>query len=304
MEFVTILIPIFFIFGIGFIGEKILKFDTKPLSNMAIYLMVPFLAFEIFYTTDFSIDYLMMAIYTIGLVFCLILVIYGIAFLKKYSLKKTCGMILASAFMNNGNYGTPLIFFAFGETGLRYAVILMVIQQLVMCTVGIYYAAKGSPNGGGVKMALKEVVKMPIVYGTLLGVTFHLLQIPISESFMEAISMVGNAAVPMIMIILGMQLAKISIKELDIAPLSLTLGIRLLLSPVIAFGLTLVLPIDDLLKQIMIVLSAMPTAANTTLYALKYDTEPQFVSSATLFSTVLSVITLPNVMYISHVIYG
>ena len=304
MEFVTVLIPIFFIFGIGFAGEKVLKFDTKPLSMMAIYLMVPFLAFETFYSTDFSIDYLMMAIYTFGLAFCLIIVIYGIAFLKRYSLKKTCGMILASAFMNNGNYGTPLIFFAFGEAGLRYAVILMVIQQLLMCTVGIYYAAKGSPNGGGVKTALKEVVKVPIVYGALLGVLFHLFGIPIGGSFMEAVSMVGNAAVPTIMIILGMQLAKISVKKLDFAPLSLSLGIRLFLSPVIAFGFTLILPIDDLLKQIMIVLSAMPTAANTTMYALKYDTEPQFVSSATLFSTVLSVVTLPIVLYVSRVIYG
>ncbi|MCV9884341.1 AEC family transporter [Metabacillus halosaccharovorans] len=304
MEFVVVLIPIFFIFGIGFVGEKLLKFDTKPLSMMAIYLMLPFLAFETFYSTDFSFDYLMMAIYTIGLAFCLILVIYGIAFLKRYSLKKTCGMILASAFMNNGNYGTPLIFFAFGESGLRYAVILMVIQQLLMCTVGIYYAAKGSPNGGGVKIALKEVVKVPIVYGALLGIVLHFSQIPIEGTFMEAISMVGNAAVPTIMIILGMQLAKISVKKLDLAPLSLSLGIRLFLSPVIAFAFTLILPIDDLLKQIMIVLSAMPTAANTTMYALKYDTEPQFVSSATLFSTVLSVITLPIVLYVSQVIYG
>ena len=304
MEFVTVLIPIFFIFGIGFVGEKLLKFDTKPLSVMAIYLMVPFLAFKTFYSTDFSIDYIMMAIYTIGLAFCLILVIYGIAFIKRYSLKKTCGMILASAFMNNGNYGTPLIFFAFGEAGLQYAVILMVIQQLLMCTVGIYYAAKGSPNGGSVKMALKEVVKVPIVYGAFLGILFHSFYIPVEGSFMEAISMVGNAAIPTIMIILGMQLAKISVKKLDIAPLSLSLGIRLFLSPIIAFCFTLILPIDDLLKQIMIVLSAMPTAANTTMYALQYDTEPQFVSSATLFSTVLSVITLPIVLYVSHVIYG
>jgi malate permease and related proteins len=304
MEFFTVLIPIFFIFGIGFVGQKMIGFDTKPISVMAIYLMLPFLAFQTFYSTDFTIDYLMMTFYTVGLAFCLILIIYIISYVRKYSLKKTCGMILASAFMNNGNYGTPLIFFAFGEAGLSYAVILMVIQQLLMCTVGIYFAAKGSPNGGGVKMALKEVVKVPIVYGALLGILFHLFHIPVEGSSMEAIAMVANAAIPTIMIILGMQLAKISVKKLEFAPLSLSLGLRLFLSPVIAFGFTLILPIDDLLKQIMIVLSAMPTAANTTLYALQYDTEPQFVSIATLFSTVLSVVTLPVVLYISTLLYG
>ncbi|MGM7723248.1 AEC family transporter [Metabacillus sp. Hm71] len=304
MEFFTILIPIFFIFGIGFVGEKMIGFDTKPLSVMAIYLMLPFLAFQTFYSTDLTIDYAMMTLYTVGLAFSIIIVIYVISYIRGYSLKKTCGMILASAFMNNGNYGTPLIFFAFGEAGLHYAVILMVIQQLLMCTVGIYYAAKGSHDGGGIKMAVKEVVKVPIVYGALFGILFHLLEIPIGSSFMEAIEMVGNAAVPTIMIILGMQLAKISVKKLEFAPLSLSLGLRLFLSPVIAFGITLILPIDDLLKQIMIVLSAMPTAANTTLYALQYDTEPQFVSTATLFSTVLSLVTLPVVLYVSSLIYG
>lgn len=304
MEFFTVLIPIFFIFGIGFVGQKMIGFDTKPLSVMAIYLMLPFLAFQTFYKTDLTIDYAMMTFYTVGLALCLIIIIYIIAFIRRYSVKKTCGMILASAFMNNGNYGTPLIFFAFGEAGLHYAVILMVIQQLLMCTVGIYYAAKGSPEGGGIKMALKEVVKVPIVYGALLGVIFHLFHIPVGGSFMDAIEMVGDAAVPTIMIILGMQLAKISVKKLDFAPLSLSLGLRLFISPVIAFVFTLFLPIDDLLKQIMIVLSAMPTAANTTMYALQYDTEPQFVSTATLFSTVLSLVTLPIVLYVSSLIYG
>jgi predicted permease len=304
MEFFTVLIPIFFIFGIGFVGQKMIGFDTKPLSVMAIYLMLPFLAFQTFYKTDLTIDYAMMTFYTVGLALSLIIIINIIAFIRRYSVKKTCGMILASAFMNNGNYGTPLIFFAFGEAGLHYAVILMVIQQLLMCTVGIYYAAKGSPEGGGIKMALKEVVKVPIVYGALLGIVFHLFNIPVEGSFMDAIVMVGDAAVPTIMIILGMQLAKISVKKLDFAPLSLSLGLRLFLSPVIAFVFTLFLPIDDLLKQIMIVLSAMPTAANTTMYALQYDTEPQFVSTATLFSTVLSLVTLPIVLYVSSLIYG
>ncbi|MBD1381501.1 AEC family transporter [Metabacillus arenae] len=297
MEFIAVLFPIFFIFGIGFVGQKVMGFDIKPLSMMAIYLMTPFLAFQTFYESSFNLDYAMMLFYTVALAFSLIGVIYFIGFIRGYSKKKTCGMILASAFMNNGNYGTPLIFFAFGEAGMGYAVILMVIQQLLMCTVGVYYAAKGSSENAGFQTALKEVMRVPIVYGALLGVVFNLLNIRIGGSIMEAVTMVGNAAIPMIMIILGMQLAKISVKNLAIAPLSLSLGLRLFLSPAIAFVFTLFLPIDDLLKQIMIVLAAMPTAANTTIYAVQYETEPGFVSSATLFSTVLSVVTLPLILF-------
>lgn len=49
---------------------------------------------------------------------------------------------MASAFMNNGNYGTPVVLLVFGAVGLDIAVVLMVLQQLAMSTIGIYFAAK------------------------------------------------------------------------------------------------------------------------------------------------------------------
>lgn len=56
-------------------------------------------------------------------------------------------------------------------------------------------------------------------------------------------------------------------------------------------------------KQIMILLAAMPTAANTTLMAVQFDTKPDLVSSATFISTVLSIITLPIVLYFLHPVF-
>jgi len=94
-----------------------------------------------------------------------------------------------------------------------------------------------------------------------------------------------------------MTLANISIKKLQMEKISLSIAIKLGLSPFIAFLITLALPIDNLLKSIMILMAAMPTAANTTIYALQYGTEPEFVSSATLVSTLLSLVTLPFFLY-------
>lgn len=296
MEFFAVLLPIFFIFGVGFVGEKILHIDVKPVSTVSVYLMSPILGFSVFYETEFNSDYVMMTIYALALVFGIIAIIYLVGKFRGYSTNKMCGMILSSAFMNNGNYGTPLVLFAFGVPALHYAVILMVIQQLIMATIGIYYAAKGSSENPSSKETMQKVLRVPIMYGALLGIIFHFWHVPISSTMMEAIKMVGNAAIPTVMLVLGMQLAKISVKNLRIPQLSLALVLRLVVSPLIAWGMTFFLPVDDLLKQIMIVLAAMPSAANTTLYALQYDTDPDFVSSATLFSTLLSLITLPIVL--------
>jgi malate permease and related proteins len=298
LELLSIVLPVFAIFAIGFIGQKVIGFETQSLSTMALYLMSPFLVFRTFYETTLTKTYGYMLIYTLILCFVLIGLVYLISYFKKYNMRETCGVILASAFMNNGNYGTPVALFAFGAAGLDYAVVLMVIQQLVMCTVGIYYAAKGSPESDGVSSALRAVVRMPIVYGAIAGVIFHQLHIEIGGSVAQALDLVADSAIPTIMIILGMQLAKISLRNVQIEKLTYSLLLKLFLSPLVAFGITLFLPIDDMLKAIMILMAAMPSAANTTMYALQFGTEPDFVSSATLVSTLFSLITLPVLLAI------
>jgi len=298
VDFFLILIPIFSIFALGFIGQKKIGFETKTISTMALYLMSPVLVFRTFYTTTFTITFVYMALYTFALCFALIVVVYLIAFIRKYSVKETCGMILASSFMNNGNYGTPVVLLLFGAAGLDYAIILMVIQQLVMCTVGVYYAAKGSEEGNGVRAAIRAVKRMPMIYGALLGCLLQTLHIKLGNSMTQAIDMVADAAIPTVMIVLGMQLAKISIKNFEREKVSLSLLTKLAISPFIAYLITLFLPVDEMIKQIMIIMAAMPTAANTTMYALQFDTEPEFVSSATLVSTTLSLATLPVTFFI------
>ncbi|MBD1381570.1 AEC family transporter [Metabacillus arenae] len=298
MDFLLILIPIFGIFALGFIGQKKIGFDTKTISTMALYLMSPVLVFRTFYTTKFDLTYLYMTLYTFALCFSLIVVVYFIAFIRRYTVKETCGMILASSFMNNGNYGTPVVLLLFGAAGLDYAIVLMVIQQLVMCTVGVYYAAKGSPGGNGVRSAIRAVQRMPMVYGAALGSMLQAFHVHLGNSMTQAVDMVADAAIPTVMIVLGMQLAKISIKKIEREKVSLSLITKLAVSPAIAYILTLFLPVDEMVKQIMIIMAAMPSAANTTMYALQFNTEPEFVSSATLISTTLSLATLPVIFMI------
>ncbi|EAD3328472.1 AEC family transporter [Listeria monocytogenes] len=303
MEFLLILLPVFGIFAIGFVGQKTLKFDIPNLSKLTLYLMSPFLAFNTFYTNPLTIDYAYLAIYIFALCLSLILLVSLISFLLGYNLQDRCALILASAFMNNGNYGTPVVLLVFGAVGLDIAVVLMVSQQLAMSTIGIYFAAKGSKDANGMKTVMKRVVRMPIAYGALLGLALQLLHVSLPSALMTCVKLVGDAAIPTIMIVLGMQLAVISFRRIELTKVGIALVLKLLIAPIIAFGLTLILPVDEMTKQIMILLAAMPTAANTTLMAVQFDTKPDLVSSATFISTVLSIITLPIVLYFLHPVF-
>ena len=167
MDFFWILFPIFSIFIVGFIAQKILRFDIQNLSKMSLYVLSPFLAFKTFYTYELSINYLYLAFYVFGLCIGLIILVSIWSKIMRYSESIRCGMILSACFMNNGNYGVPVILMFFGAAGFNLAIILLVLQQFVMSTIGIYYAAKGSDranDASSVKYALIRVIKMPVAY--------------------------------------------------------------------------------------------------------------------------------------------
>ena len=299
LTFFWILLPIFSIFIVGFIAQKVLHFDIANLSKMSLYVFSPFLAFKTFYAYEVSIDYLYYTAYVFALCLILVVLISIVSKLLRFDDKTRCGMILGSCFMNNGNYGTPVILAFFGSIGFDIAIIMLVLQQVVMNTIGTYYAAKGSSKmivGSSVKFALARVIRMPTVHGAILGVLLQILHVPLSDSLYRSISMVGDASIVVIMIILGMQLASIQLTQIAFGKLSINLIVKMVISPLVALLLVQWMPIDLVYKQILIILAAMPAAANTTLLAVHFDTKPELVSSATFISTIVSLITLPIVL--------
>ena len=302
MQFFIILLPIFCIFVVGYIAQKILNLDVANLSKMSLYVLSPFLAFKAFYTHQLNSDYFFYLYYLFGLCLALVVIVSIWCVYRKYTTSERCAMILSSCFMNNGNYGMPVLLVFFGTTGFDLGVIMMVLQQFVMSTIGIYYAVKGSAINDQVHVSekdiLKKVIRMPVIHGAFLGIIFQLYHIPLSKSIMSSVGMIGDSSIVIIMLILGMQLAKIKILQLDYAKITFSLLTRMVISPIVAMLLVYFLPISPVYKQILIVLAAMPTAANTTLLSVQFNTHPQLVSSATLISTIISLITLPVVLWL------
>jgi malate permease and related proteins len=293
MSFILIVLPVFIILTVGFIGQKILKLDIKSISTAALYLMLPFLAFQTFYENQLTMNYLYILLFCLFLLFALIVISLIAGKMTQRPHTKTSAFVLAGAFMNSGNYGVPVILFAFGETAFQYAVIMMVIQSLLMNTVGLYYAAKGSSKGATLKESLVKILKMPVMYGSIAGLLFQVGTISVPDFIYNGVDLIASATIPTIMLVLGMQLASISKQNVAMKELSGIILIRLAVSPVIAYAITVMLSLDSLLAKVLIVLAAMPTAANTTMFAVQFDTEPDLVSFSTLVTTALSIITVP-----------
>ncbi|MGE7771078.1 AEC family transporter [Viridibacillus arvi] len=297
MSLFLIILPVLIVFSIGFIGQKCIGFDIKSISTAALYLMSPFLAFRTFYTTPLTKDYLYIAIFAITLTVVLFLCTWGISTLLKASRSEFSAMILGAVFMNSGNYGAPVVLFALGAAGFDIAVIIMVLQSLLMNSLGIFFASIGGSQKATIQQSIQKVLRMPLIYAALAGITLEFYHITIPKTVMDGVSLVAEASIPTVMLVLGMQLAAISAKKVDYRLVSVVSIIRIILSPILAAVILSFMPLSSLIKTVLIIQSAMPAAANTTMIALQFDTEPDLVSFTTFVTTIISIISIPVVLY-------
>lgn len=287
--FIQVVLPVLFIFLSGFIIQKWQKLNIKSVSTIALYVMTPALVFRTFYSTELNIQYLNMVIFAAILLALIIFINKLYAKLKKYPQNIESGLILSTAFMNSGNYGAPIILFAYGEAGFAYSVSFLVLQAIIMNFFGVYYAARGD---AGVKLAIKSVLKMPPTYATIIALLMNIFEVKMPQNIFSAVDLVADATIPTVMLVLGMQLAEIQLKQMDWGKIVYGTLVRLFLSPAIAFIIILLFPMDPLLEKVLIVSAAMPSAATTTMYAVQFNAEPELVSSVTLVTTLLSIITV------------
>ncbi len=290
---IKVLLPVFLIFLTGFIGQKIFSLDIKSVSTTSLYLMTPALIFKSFYKVTLDSTYLNIVIYSVLLSTLLILFVKLVAYLRHYNSSQTSALILSSAFMNNGNLGAPVILFAYGQVAFQYSIAIMILHTIFMSTVGIYYAAKGNFN---IKESLYSVLKMPILHALVLALLWQYLKLPMPDNIYNAISLVGDASIPLIMLVFGMQLAEIKLINIQWGINLAGIMTRLLISPAIAYGITLLLSVEPLLAKTMIILAAMPSAVFMVMYAIQYDNNPELVSSITLLSTLISLVTLSTLL--------
>jgi predicted permease len=297
MNLILIVLPAILTFATGYIGQKFLKLNVASISKMALYLMMPFLTFNTFYTNKLNSSYLFLFVFNIILIVVLVAITLILGKMIKADKTHLSAMFLGTAFPNMGNYGAPVALFAFGKTAFNDAIITMVVQALLINTIGTFIASYGSEKLTTVKDAFFNVVKMPVLYGVILGIIFQTFHIQLPSTIDQTVNLIGEASIPTIMLILGMQLAEIKSEKFEWKYVSTITLTRMVISPLIMAFFVSFMPIDAVLKNVFILLSAMPIAANTTLLAVQFNTKPNLVSYITLVTTLISLLSIPITLH-------
>jgi len=287
--FVNIILPILVIAGLGYLLERWLPLDVRTLSRVTFYLLSPSLAFSSLSTSRLDHQVLFRMAAVAALVMVVLWPVAGTAArMLGWRGADRSAFLLTVLFMNTGNYGLPLNLFAYGNAGLALAIVFYATNSLMTNTVGIYIAARGRANP---REAISKVFQVPIGYAVIAGLLVNVTGMTVPTPLARATDTLGQAAVPVMLLVLGMQLARVSLVG-QWLPIATATVLRLGGSMAVAAVLVHVVGLQGLAAKVATVEASMPTAVITTILATEFDTRPEYVTATVFVSTLVSVVTL------------
>lgn len=279
--------PVFLLAAVGFGWVKLgFEYNVTFVTRMTMTLSVPCLIF----VALMRIDAEPAAITALSLA---ALTAYGLVMLSCFTLVKVVGLDVQTylaplVFGNTGNLGLPLALFAFGEVGLGYAVVVFAVMAMLSFTIGIWIVA-----GRG---SLKRVAQEPLVAATLLGGIFLWQRWETPEFLTNTIDLIGQMAIPLMLITLGVAVARLETKAMALAVM--LSGVKVVVCVGAAWLAGTWFGLDPIAAAVLIVQVATPVAVTSYLLAEKYGADAQPVAGLVVASTLLSVLALPLILAI------
>lgn len=288
---VSALVPVFLIALTGAIAARATRLDFRAVHVFAYWIAGPALVFRtILFATLDAADFGRMVVFAVAGYAALVLFAALCGRLSRWDREKTRGAALALASTNCANYGLPIVAAAFGPEGLAIGATYVSLHIITHVALGGTYA--GWNPAGGWRVALRRALTIPYLYAVLLAFALRALGPTIPGPIDAALALVGPTWIPLLVSLLGVELAAIPSFRGASEALPLTAA-KLLVPPALAIGLAALLGFEGMTRTVLIVQASMPTAVNGVVFARQFGTRPALVAATLAFSTAGSLVTLP-----------
>ncbi len=167
--------------------------DPDALSTITVYVLAPALVVHSLTTSSLAGDTILSVVLAVVLfTAAMVLLAEGVGRLTGHSEPLLGAFVLVSIFPNTGNYGIPLADFAFGATGRSTAVLVTALQGVLLYTVGIYIAARGS--GGSPLADMRRVFGVPLIYAVVVALALRWVGAspPTESTVMQTLELLGK----------------------------------------------------------------------------------------------------------------
>ncbi|WP_316013012.1 AEC family transporter [Roseobacter sp. HKCCA0434] len=294
-------LPFFLLIGLGY-GAAATRFFSREaavaLTQFVFWFALSAMLFNFAATLEFSDiangDFLLCYLVASAIVYIVATVI---AKMRGLTLATSAIEAQCAVIGNVGFLGIPMLVGLFGERAAAPVLMVLSVDLIVFgsLVVAIITGSRGKLGPGLVLTILRGLVTNPMVMSITAGLIWSLYDLPVPVPMAEFLTILGSAATPAALFAIGASLAG---KSAERASTALWLSaLKLVAHPALVAVFALwVFDLDPFAAAMMIAAAAMPVAGNIYIIAQHYGVSPQRVSTAILFSTVISVLTLTAVL--------
>jgi len=206
----------------------------------------------------------------------------------------TAATAITSSYGNVGNAGLAIVAFSLGDQALPVAGVLMLTINLtgLVLSVGLAEARSRSPLP-----ALGKALATPMAIAGAISLLVNLSGVDLPVVVDRSIGLLADALIPVMLLTLGMQLAK-SGRPTWSNDLGVVLVAKLALAPLVAGLAASALSLGGDFLDAVVIQSAMPPAVFAAVIAIESDLAPDRVTAAVVLTTLLSALTLPVVLLV------
>ncbi|MEC3914808.1 AEC family transporter [Nocardia sp. CDC160] len=191
---------------------------------------------------------------------------------------------------NTGNLGIPIAFFTFGKDGLIFAVAFSTLIQICHVTIGVWLASG--------EMTPRALLRNPMIYALVSALLLIGFEVKIPGAVQETLKLLGNIAVPLMLLMLGASLSRLRFASL---PRSVLLSaVRVGGGFAIGLALASMLGMDHVAAGTFAIQCAMPVAVLSHMIAEKYNGPREEIAGMVLVSTMLALVALPGIISVTR----
>ncbi len=277
----SILFPVFAIIMVGYLYAHFRPTNTHTINHFNITIFSPALLLSVLSDKSFNImDYQQLALATLLIILGSGLVVFPL--IRWWGINPKT-FLPSMMFVNAGNMGLPVALLAFGQEGLAAALLFLIITATLTFSLGIYIVNQ--------RVAWMNLLKMPLIQATAIGLIVSITGVKIPTLLIQPIKILGDCAIPMMLLSLGIRLKDIDLSHWQIGLLGAVMrplvGISLFLMIRPWFDLT---PIQT---GGLLIFAMLPPAIVNYVIAEEYQQEPQKVAAIVMLGNLMSFVTLP-----------
>ena len=290
------LIPIFFIFVIGFTSRKfniLKKEDGDILLKIIFYFTLPSLIIFSIPKIKLSGEMIFLPFTAIWIVLITFFVSFFIS--KKLNLKnKSLGTFLVGSMIMEISFTLPFVLVAYGQEGLA-RIILFDVGNTIMTFSFVYFIACKYGKNNNSKILIKKIILSPPLLASVFAIILNMTNFQLPAIADSTTKLIGNLTIPLMMFSLGIYFNP---RILKILPTSSAVFVRMFIGIISGFVLIKIFGLDGLDKMIVLIGSAAPICYNTLTFSSMEDLDKEFAANLISFSILIGFILIPLLIFL------